>query len=370
MNISNIEKSQIEYFDLIKGYERQVFSDEVNQKQIAMIIDEIQCFWLDKKDILALELETLSSKKECFMLMGAVYLDVKDNEHYLFKALGSEHIISDPLLKLENFFRLPPEVFDKGSIELFRRAFGDVLKVLSEYQNHFYILPINIIAIENHKEHMELLAKFFLNFVNTMLNENFDTFDDFFEKYSTYEDIEKNMTLFFKANLTFNDSNDEALSLKDKVETYIHNQPVMTSIFQDKTEAEKFIASLQRLVSQIMDILLISSITNITPFIRFKPTFHYLTTVMYTFIEEEYFKVMIEKTIIYYIFYYTVNKENLVKIDFSTFANIVKETDFLNLIIQEMKENNINIFETGIEKVGDIIKNKFCNALDKQEVTS
>ncbi|HIP33768.1 MAG TPA: hypothetical protein EYG89_03345 [Bacteroidia bacterium] len=369
MNVSNIQKSQGQYFDLLKSYEEEVFSDNVNQKNIAMIIDEIQCFWLNKKDVLAFELDTLSSKKECFVLSGAVYLDIKDNEHYIFKALGNEHIISDPLLKLENFFRLPSQVFDKSSIELFRRAFRDVFEILSKYQNNFYILPINIIAIENQEEHMELLQKFFLNFINTMLDENFDSIDDFFEKYLTYEDIENNMTLFFKSNLTFNDSNDEALSLKDKVESHINNQPVMTLVFQDKTETEKFIASLYGLVSQIMDILLISSITNTTPFIRFKPTFHYLTTVMYTFIEDEYFKIMIEKTMIYYIFYYTVDKEKLMKIDFSTYTNIVKETDFLNLIIQEMKKNNINIFESGVESVGKIIEQEFCNTIKRYNKT-
>jgi len=370
MNISNIQKAQIEYFDLIKGYEQQIFSDTINQKQIAMFLDEIQCFWLNKKDILTIELETLSSNRECLVLMGAVYLDIKDNEHYLFKALGNEHIISDPLLKLENFFRLSPQVFDSESIELFRRTFNDVLKVLSDYQKYFYILPINIIAIENQNEHIDLLQRFFLNFVNTMLDKNFDKLDDFFDKYSTYENIENDMTPFFKSYLTFNDSNDEALSLKDKVETYIHSQPIMVSMFQDKTEAEKFILSLQGLVTQIIDILVISLITNLTPFIRFKPTFHYLTTVMYTFIEDEYFKKMIEKTIIYYIFYNTVNKDNLMKINFNTYTKVVKETDFLDLIIQKMRKKNINIFETGVEQVGDIIKNTFCNTLHKQEMTS
>ncbi len=57
-------------------------------------------------------------------------MDVKDNEHYLFKALGNEHIISDPLLKLENFFKVPKRVFDENSIQLFQKAFSDVLKVL------------------------------------------------------------------------------------------------------------------------------------------------------------------------------------------------------------------------------------------------
>jgi len=365
MNISCIQKSQIKYFDLIKSYENQIFSDSINQKQIAMILDEIQCFWLDKKDILTFELETLSSKKECFILSGAVYLDIKDNEHYIFKALGDEHIISDPLLKLENFFRLPKQIFDKDSIELFRRTYLDVLNVLSDYQKYFYILPVNIIAIENQHEHMKLLQKFFLNFINTMLDENFNSINNFFDKYSTYEDIEKNMTSFFKSNLTFNDSNDEKLPLKDKVESYIHNQPIMASILQDKTEAEKFLTSLQNLVTQITDILVISLITNMTPFIRFKPTFHYLTTVMYTFIEDEYFKTMIEKTIIYYIFYHTVKKDELSRLSFSTYAEVLEETNFLDLIIQEMRENNINIFEIGVEEVGNIIQNKFCNVINK-----
>ncbi len=130
-------------------------------KQIAMIIDEIQCFWLDKKDILSFELENLTSEKKCFLLSGATYLDVKDNEHYIFKALGDEHIISDPLLKLEPFFRVSNQVFDRGVIEVFRRAYSDVLNILSNFQNIFYILPIHQIANSDKREYMELLRDFF-----------------------------------------------------------------------------------------------------------------------------------------------------------------------------------------------------------------
>jgi hypothetical protein len=179
MNIKNIQKSQKQYLELIKRYEKQIFSDEINQKQIAMIIDEVQCFWLDKKDILTFELEKLTLQRECFMLSGAVYLDVKDNEHYIFKALGNEHIISDPLLKLENFFRVPSQMFDKNSIEIFKRAYRDILDILLNYQNIFYILPIRQIAISDEKEHMKLLQEFYLKFVNSVLNEEFKDFDNF-----------------------------------------------------------------------------------------------------------------------------------------------------------------------------------------------
>jgi len=363
MIINNIQKSQKQYLDLIKSYQKQIFSDEINQKQIAMIIDEIQCFWLDKKDILTFELENLTSQRECFMLSGAVYLDVKDNEHYIFKALGEEHIISDPLLKLENFFRVPAQIFDSESIEIFRRAYSDVFDILSNYQNVFYILPIHQITISDEKEHIILLQEFYIKLINSVLNEEFKDFDDFFEKYSTYDEIEKNMTPFFKSSLTFDDYNDERLPLKEKIETYINSQNIMISLTKNKSESEKFIIVLQNYVTQIIDILLIASITNITPFIRFKPTFHYLTIVMYTFIKEKYFKNMIEKIIVYYIFHNTVNKENLSKIDFCKFVNITKENNFLNIILKEMKKNRIDIYKTGVEEVGNIIENKFCNVI-------
>lgn len=364
MNINNIQKSQRQYLDLIRSFEKQIFSDEIDQKQIGMIIDEIQCFWLDRKDILAFELENLTSERECFMLCGAVYLDVKDNEHYIFKALGEEHIVSDPLLKLEYFFRVPSKVFNKESIEIFRRAYSDILDVLSNYQNIFYILPINQIAISDTHEHYTVLQEFYLTFINSVLNEDFKELEEFFEKYSTYDEIEKNMVPFFKRNLTFDEYEDEKLSLKEKVEAYINTQDIMVALLKNQSEAERFISALQNYVMQIMDILSISILVNITPFIRFKPTFQYLTIVMNTFIGDEYIKNMIEKTIIFYIFYYTVNKEILIKIDFDKFVDMTNELNFLNIIIEEMKKNEIDIFKTDIEKVKDIIDEKFCSKLN------
>jgi hypothetical protein len=365
INIKNIQKSQKQYFDLIKSYEKQVFSDEINQKQIAMIIDEIQSFWLDRKDILIFEFENLTVQRECFMLSGAVYLNIQDNEHYVFKGIGEEHIISEPLLKLENFFRVSKERFSKESIEIFRRAFRDVLTILSEYQNVFYILPIHTIAIENEKKHHELLQKYFLSFLNSVLNEDFQSFDDFFDKYNTYDEIERDIVPLFKTSFTFGMS-DKNAPLSDKIETYINSQSILLSMTKNKDESEKFLLVLQSYLMQIIDILLISSITNTIPFIRCKTTFQYLLIVMYTFIEDKYFKDMIEKTIVSYIFSNTVNKEKLVKIDFDKYLEIIKKEDFLGEIIEEMNKKGIDIFKTGIKETGAIIEEIFCNTINKK----
>jgi len=367
MNKRIIQKSQNQYFDLIKSFEKLIFSDEINQKQIAMIMDEVQAFWSDKKNILSFELENLTSERKCFLLSGATYLNVNENEHYFFKALGDEHIISDPLLKLENFFRVPSHVFDIESITIFKRAYSDMIEILSNYQNIFYILPMGQIAIPDQKEHNELLNNFYLKFVGSVLNENFENFNEFFEKYRTYDEIDKNLTSFFRANLIFEEYNNEELSLGEKIESYINSHSVMITLTQNQSESRKFILALQNYVAQIIDILLISSFTNVTPFIRFKPTFHYLTLVMYTFIENENYKKMIEMTIVFYIFYNTINKEKLIGINFNHFVKISQKNDFLNKILEKVRALKIDIFSSGINEVTKIIEEIFV--LQKTDTT-
>ena len=77
---------------------------------------------------------------------------------------------------------------------------------------------------------------------------------------------------------------------------------------------------------------------------------------MYSFIEEKFFREMIEKTIIFYIFHNSFDKNLLIQIDFSEFMLISKKENFLNRIIQDLRANNINIFEKGINEVSEIIK--------------
>jgi len=369
MNISNIQKSQKEYYNLIKGLEERVLSENITQYEISMILDEVQSFWLNKKNILNIELDDLVSQKDCVMLSGAIYLNIQDNEHYKFKSLGDEHVIPDPLLKLEYFFRIPSNVFNEESIEIFRRAFSDTLNILSKTNNYFFILPIKLLVTEDKKENIELLQTFFLNFINSSFNENFNELNEFFDHYLTYEDIEKNMKPFIKNNLTF-DENDNKLSLEEKIESYINSQDIMKSLTKDKIESEKFIAALLNYVTQIIDILIMALKSGLIPFIRHKPTFQYLTIVMYTFIEDEYFKNMIEKTIVYYIFYNTVNKENLTQIDFDKFVSFVQKKQFLNAIIQEMKIAEIDIFVGGVNEIGKIIENVFCSEIEKFSLAS
>lgn len=97
-SLINIQKSQEKYCDMIIQYKSLFGQDEIDLKEIAFMLDEIKCFWLENLEPIEFELEELTEKHSCFLLSGAIYLNVADYEHYYFKILGDYHLLSDPFL--------------------------------------------------------------------------------------------------------------------------------------------------------------------------------------------------------------------------------------------------------------------------------
>lgn len=364
MKINNIRKCQELYFELISSYQEIISSEQVTQKQIAMFIDEIQSFWIEKKEVLTIELDNLTSNYDCFMLCGAIYLDIEDNEHYAFKSLGSEHIISDPFLKLEVFFRCPTDLFHNESIAIFKRAYLDTYKILSKYQDLFYVLPIEQLVINNELEHSNLLNQFFISFVNSILNEHFKEIQEFFYKYKSFNDIQDKVSDLFKINFMFS-NNDNNLSIQQKCELYIEQNNTLKKLMQGRTQPEIFIACLQSYIWQTMDILTVSAATGIIPFIRNKQTFSCLLIVMHAFIENEFFRTTLEKTIIFYIFYNSYDKSKSCLVTFDEYIKIIKEQDLLELIIDKIHSAKIDIFKSVWPEVATIIEDIFSSVINK-----
>ncbi|AVC44946.1 hypothetical protein B4919_09205 [Francisella tularensis subsp. novicida] len=353
VNISNIKKAQKEYLELIIKYEEIMLSDTLSQNQVIMMIEEIQCFWLDRKDILLFELEGLSLQKEIFWLAGALYLDIEDKQHYLFKTLGEFHIVSDPLLKMENFFRVPVDMFDIKSLEIFKRSFIDVLKLETTLQDYFYILPLNLFLSEDQNEHQKLLKKYFISFINAIFTKKFTSLYDFINEYNSYEEIENDMVQSLKDSVVFAGIYEKS-TLREKILGYIEIQPAMKVLFDNKFESEIFIISLQGLVYQVIDMLIISSKLNINPFIRKNELIRYLVLVKESFCENQYFKTMIEKTILFYVLSSHIDEKITKKISFVDFTKYLENKDLLGVILQKLRVNNINILEEGLVEAREI----------------
>ena len=86
VNIQQIQQAQFQYQQLLVEFINRCDVDNLMWGQIAPFLDEIKYFWLTKLEIIDLELEALTEHYTCFLLSGAIYLNVSDKEHFYFKS--------------------------------------------------------------------------------------------------------------------------------------------------------------------------------------------------------------------------------------------------------------------------------------------
>ena len=97
------------------------------------------------------------------------------------------------------------------------------------------------------------------------------------------------------------------------------------------------------------------------PYIRYEVTFSYLTLIMYTFIEDEKLKDMIEKAIVFYIFRKEMNDAFDELDSFERYYKRIREKKALPEILDIMRKRNINIFQGGVQEVAEVIQELFTD---------
>ena len=205
--LTNIQKSQNEYLNLILSYSSVINKDKICSNDIAMMLDDVKIFWIQRLNIIEFELAELTKNYCCFLLSGAIYLDVSDYEHYYFKSMGDYHLLYDPFLKMDRFFRLPQDKIDIDKMgNYFIGVYNDTIQMLTKYNAQFYILPIREIGIESEKKQFEILDKSYLNFLSSTFDDNFKSQDEFCTKYNTYEEIEKSMVPYVRDHLVLSET--------------------------------------------------------------------------------------------------------------------------------------------------------------------
>lgn len=364
INLQQIQNSQSQYHQLISGFVQRSNTDKLTRFQIAAFLDEIEYFWRRRLDIIDIELESLTESNTCFLLSGAIYLNVSDNEHYYFKSLGDFHVLPDPFLKMEHLFRAPENSFDSGAvIEYFKRVLNDTLQILDNFRDAFFILPIRLLAIEDANKHQELLDKFFLNFLSSVFDKKYKHQDEFCGDYEDFEQIESKLVPYIRQGLIFSEITEGKLPLREKIENYLNSQISPARLLEGEPEARVFLVALYSHLSQVLDILLICTIQHLNPYIRFEITFFYLNLVMYTFLDDEHLRNMIEKTIIFYVFREVMDGAFEQNESFDDYWSSVREKKALPKIIEEMRAQKIDIFHGGVRELEGIITNLFNDTM-------
>ncbi len=203
-----------------------------------------------------------------------------------------------------------------------------------------------------------MLEKFFINFLSTAFHSEFTNRDDFINKYETYEQIEKDIDPFFNDRIIFDIEDYKNRNLRSKIEEHYLTQPNISEFLKDEKESTIFVIATYSWLSAIIDQLMVSIKNGLIPYIRFEITFHYLVLVMYTFINDEYLRNTIEKTIVFYVFRKSIPENLFHKKNFEQYADIIKGKQLLENIILQIRFQNIDIFKGGLDKVSTIVMNE------------
>ena len=105
--MDDLKGIQRQYFDLISDFDITEIEVDFYSKAVALI-DKCEAFWLSKKQQISLILNDLTEQNKSFLLSSAIYLDVKENGHYTFGALGDTNILNDPIVRMRGFSQAAP----------------------------------------------------------------------------------------------------------------------------------------------------------------------------------------------------------------------------------------------------------------------
>lgn len=358
--LTNINRSQEGYLNLLLLYKECVQADDLSVTDICAMLDEVKCFWLKQLRLIEFELEELAEIKTCFVLTGAIYLDISGHEHYFFKTLGECHIVSDPFSKLDMIFRHPEEDINVVyMLEYFKKAFNNTLEILTTYNGKILVLPIQEIAVEDVQKHRELLDLFYWRFISDAFDNEFKSNEDFHKKYQCFEEIEAGLNSYVRENIIFSNLSDRNLSLRERVEEHYISYKKISSANLDISDVDMFLIAVFSSIAQISDILYVCSVLNMNPYIVSEITFSNLTLIMNVFVDDEYLREMLERTLVSYLFYRTIDVCKFDNITFIDYCKRLEEKALLSSILDKIHNQKIDVFLDKISNVIKIIEDEF-----------
>jgi len=346
---------QNDYKTLVnKGVDRLNLCNYDLQKCLYMV-DDIKRFWLERKDLIKYCLDELTDQEDCFILSAATFLQVDSYNQYSFKAVGDYQILPDPFIKMENFLRAGNTFADPVEIKKqFSNIARDTEILLGEYAGDFIFIDASSVSASSHNDRMETIHNSYVNFLKQIFNAN--DIDKLNDEFPTYKQIEEALPEGILSLLIFSDSNDQYLSLEDRVEKFLEKQKQILSKNIPKCDFDKFSFSLFCIYSQAIDTVLQCISLGFFPFFRNDVPVKYFFMLTTGYPDDEYLLKFIWKSIVGYFIGKEIEQIELDSIPFNDFAKQVIEEAPYNKIINSLQLNTCIPSDLTISKVANVVK--------------
>jgi len=357
----DLKEIQQQYSKLIRSSSVSFDSDNFYFDAISLV-EKCEAFWLSKSQQLSLILDDLTKENKCFILSGAIYLNVADNEYYTFAALGDIHILNDPFVRMHGFFANGIDGINMRTISYFRDVYADTQNILDNFSDEFVFLPVDIMFDSVEMDKLKVIRKGYWDVISSLLDNDINSVEEMKQQYSSIDDIEYHLSVKALNSLIFCDADDAQLSLKDRLNKYFNDSQLPMNIKIDDDMQRFYFATFAQ-ISQAMEIILKCLQFNIIPYVRFDVTFRYLLLIGGSFNNDANLKNILDYAIIGYLLSENINSQEIAKMGFESFYSKCNKNHYIDIVYCKLNENGIDMHFSHVEDVIEVIIETLNNTL-------
>lgn len=361
--LSELKAIQRQYADLITSFDFSQVDDSFYYKAVDFI-EKCEQFWTRKSEQLSIILNDLTSCSRCYVLEGAVYLDVKNQGQYEFVTLGDYHFLNDPFVKMRHFFWLGKSAVTDHCREYFIDAYNDTVSILKDYSEYLFFISLKVLCAHQFDEDIATGEKVYWDIISDALGKEYRSLDDLGADYHTIDEIENVMRPEVNKYFIFSGRSDANLSLKERVEKYYQTGQSMVA-HGEQTDIQKFFYFTISLVEQAVHISLNCSQFNLHPFIRFEVVFHYLVLLLNCFSDEKSVASYLLDVITSYLISTYVIGDEIDSIAFGDYYSKCKNGKLTDKILTAIDASELGLSSFNLKKVMNDISNVYHSIFEK-----
>lgn len=276
-----------EYLFILEKYEDKI--DSFEQEDIKRLIGEVRLFWYRQQGYIRYFLANIDKEDYVTYLSGAVRLDIKNAGHKEYVLVKGCRLINDPLIKMSAFYRGTDDKinFEKANSYL-KDCFSDLLVLLREYSDDFFVIPLETITITDSKEYNTALTEAAERMLLSLFSKEYNSVEEMKNDNLSYVDIEKHLPDWIKERLVFESLEDSMLSIREKCENALRAGKEYIPFMETIHESDLFfLLVIQHCMGAIATFNCMKNL-RIMPYIRDDIAFQYFDLLFHSSLNDEF----------------------------------------------------------------------------------
>ena len=360
---SEMTKIQKQYADLINSF---CFSETEDFYYTAIsLIEKCERFWTTNGQKMSMILDDLASSRRCCVLEGAIYLGIKNKEHYPFFSLGEYHFLNDPFVKMRYLFVNG----EKGTTEYCKRyflnAYYDTVSILKDYSNYFHFFSLDVLCAHQLNDFLLLGEKVYWDSISAAVGKECRSIKDLEDSFRTLDGIERAIHPDVLKQFVFLDSNDINLSLKERVERFCQFGQSIVGV-KEHSDIQKFYIATITFVQQAVSIVAKCLQFKIHPFIRSEIVFRYSALILKGLSNEITADYLLDAIVSYCISTFIIDKE-ADSIPFDEFASICLKERFSEKVFKEITITYVDSSAFHFDQIIDTLLKIYHSIFEKKQ---